>query len=48
MQLTLVLVAQQVQHPYRVKTDLSQVSARFITRLVEVAAAMETETQLAA
>jgi hypothetical protein len=48
MQLTLVPVVQQAQHQSQVKTDLSQVLARFITRLVEVVEVTETETQLAA
>ena len=48
MQSTLALVAQQVQHLSQAKTDLLQVLARFITRLVEVVEVTETETQLAA
>jgi hypothetical protein len=44
----LVPVVQQAQHQSQVKTDLSQVLARFITRLVEVVEVTETETQLAA
>jgi hypothetical protein len=48
MQLTLVLVVQQAQHPTKVKMDLLQVSELSIMLLVEVVAVMETETQLAA